>query len=405
MNKMALKNLVELYRIGNYPELSRNNFDVNFTANQIVIEHLKSDYTPHRVERIWPISDPNEDLDPNELLLGTDYCARIRIGDSGSSPWFKDLKELVDRSPSLLTGEMPQTFYLASSDICFPAETSSVTNKLEQVCSFVSAIRKIAPYHDKKIDSQDHTLVFVANVAESSKPLVLDICIDEEVIDNHPVDISILEYLIKEESNTDHHFHEKLSVFSSTLLEFTSDANSPKDAFKKLATNWSDFVSLYQDNFATYLSGFAFHKAKKEVAQAEIELAEKLANVTSDVVSKILAVPFSMAAVVAMNTKSVGIVGDILVVVGLLITTYITVTAIDNQRNRLQIVNEAKELVLKAFNGRKDSYPTDLQTAITNMETGLENNYRKAKLHLCIFRFIAWVPAVSSTAVFVMSYR
>ncbi|MGR5153196.1 hypothetical protein [Photobacterium swingsii] len=401
---MALKKLVELYRLGGCPELKGRNFDIRFEATCDIVEKLRTDFTPHRIEIIWPVSDPEDDLDVDDIEVGIEYCVQFRVGESNTSPWFCDVEELIERSPSLLVGEMPASFYLASSDVCYPDKTSLATKKLEQMCRFVSAMREIAPYHDKKPNSSAHSLVFVANVAESSKPLVLDISINKKVIDQCPTDISILEYLIKTESNVDHHFHEKLNVFSSTLLEFTKDIDSPKAAFEKLVIQWGCFVELYQANFATYLSGFAFHKAKKEVAQAEIELADKFANVTSDITNKVLAVPISMAAVIAMNSKSIGIGGDILVVIGLLITTYITVAAIDNQKSRLSLVNEAKKLVLGAFEGKKDSYPKELQTAITNMGRKLDSSSTKAKWYLRIFRVLTWAPVLSALAVFVKSH-
>ncbi|MCT7041785.1 hypothetical protein M1717_26490, partial [Salmonella enterica subsp. enterica serovar Pomona] len=56
----------------------------------------------------------------------------------------------------------------------------------------------------------------------------------------------------------------------------------------------------YDNNLSVYLSGFNFHKARKDVAAAELDFSEKTAKTISDLTAKILTIPLSLLAAIGI---------------------------------------------------------------------------------------------------------
>ncbi|KFK60828.1 hypothetical protein JS84_24840 [Vibrio vulnificus] len=102
---------------------------------------------------------------------------------------------------------------------------------------------------------------------EHRTPIVLSVSISENLL-SKDINFSLLNELTSAESELNMHYSDKLSVFYASLHEFLGGGYAPDEAFNKLIDSWGAFVALYQNNLSTYLSGFSFHKAKKEVAEA-----------------------------------------------------------------------------------------------------------------------------------------
>ncbi|MDP1097763.1 hypothetical protein Q6288_27140, partial [Klebsiella quasipneumoniae] len=70
--------------------------------------------------------------------------------------------------------------------------------------------------------------------------------------------------------------------------------------FQQLIEHWTDFRLAYDNNLSVYLSGFNFHKARKDVAAAELDFSEKTSKTISDLTAKILAIPLSLLAAIGI---------------------------------------------------------------------------------------------------------
>jgi hypothetical protein len=164
-------------------------------------------------------------------------------------------------------------------------------------------------------------------------------------------------------------------------------------AFSKLVKEWDNFLYTYKKNLETYLSGFAFHKAKREVAEAEVEIASQFSKIVGDITGKLFAIPLSFAAVIAFS-KATDTLDKALVFVGLLISSLIIYGVVSNQKRQLERITHAKDIVLGSFRGNADIYPADLSDAITNMKDNLDKNESKLNSTLGYFMFLAWVPVI-----------
>ena len=165
----------------------------------------------------------------------------------------------------------------------------------------------------------------------------------------------------------------------------------PAQAFEKIILNWPEVIDEYQKNLASYMSGFAFNKVRKQIANAQIEIAEKLANIISSIMGKALAVPISMLAVVAFFNAD-NIRDKMILALGVFIASLIVSIAIKSQKLQFKQVKEAKQLALESYDGEHTNYPPELLTKLEKIKTQLNTQTRKVGNWLNLLHLLAWVP-------------
>ncbi|KAA1205860.1 hypothetical protein [Vibrio cholerae] len=371
---------------------------------KVAFELLRSapsnDKAPARIE-VATCNGVDLILNECPLSVGSRVTAEFRYGKSNSERFYLSYKELLS-SQSIKSGLVPSCFYVVDKNYFFningEVDNQDIFNKIKIICDLISGLKKLAHYED----ASKNKLVFLAS-DENKSHVMLDIYLPETVLDADLTDISVLTSLLPDEAKLDAHFESQKSIFYSSLAEFLSGLE-PDKAFCKLVEKWGEFTAVYQRNFSTYLSGFAFHKAKKEVAESEIKIAEQLSKVTSELIGKLFSIPVSIAAIVAMFHKDSSLITDGLIVLGLLLAAVLVVGMVINQKNQLGSVKQAKIIVEQAIEGKKSSYPQELKEHIENMSTRLDENIRTARNWLFAFRILAWIPALVGTAVFYFKY-
>lgn len=396
---MSLAAIVSLYRMCDRPRIEGGSFTVSRPADGDILSAVREvyEYYPGSFREL--LVNDDEVLRPEQIdLTGTSVEFTFSLPVGSDVRFYDDIRDLVDNSGGVCKGLLPEEFYIIEIDYC-----SGETNPPEQlktlisVCETIKFLSAIAHYHDQKSVSDSHKLVFINPEGKSDKPaIVLETKIAYQLLDIAPIDYSILQDLAKNDSKIDPHYVAKKGVFWSSLAEFSRQAPKPDNAFFNLIKNWNEFLDLFQNNLETYLSGFAFHKAKREVAEAELDLASQFSKIISDITGKLLAIPVSLAALVAIG-RTDNTFEQIIICIGLLVSALLIVGAVDNQQRQLGRISHAKEVVMNSFMGKQTSYPQDLQTAISSMVDNLASNERNLKWTLCFFRCMAWFPVISAT--------
>ena len=83
------------------------------------------------------------------------------------------------------------------------------------------------------------------------------------------LDLMILESLTLGQQAIDVHHTERKGIFINTLVDFIAKYE-PAQAFEKIIINWSEVIDEYQKNLASYMSGFAFNKVRRQISMFEI---------------------------------------------------------------------------------------------------------------------------------------
>lgn len=398
---MLIPQLIKLYRKSKQRKFSNNYFEgtvVFDNESKVLISELKKDKKIDFEELVVDEEELFEDSDLPEI--GEKIYFGIRCPTSDANRFYTNISQMLhDCSHLISKGDLPKQFYIIESDYSFEDEQDNKPTELktiEKVCQFIKKLSKIAHYHDSKKSNGYHKLIFIKeNEHTGTLPLTIETLVDKSILDiKNFHDTKILDELTSDIINQDIHHIEKKNLFYESLAEFLiGQSTNQSDYFKELLINWDKFSHVYQTNLGTYLSGFTFHKAKKEVAEAELKLADDYSKVISDITGKLLSIPLSFAILIPISKPLTLMYTRFLLELCLMVTGLIVMISIFNQKRQLKRIQSAKKLIFSAFDGKKEIYPEALKTHINNMKTALNKNEKCLECTLNTYLLICWLPS------------
>lgn len=399
---MSLQPFVELYRLCQGPKLggeSRLEGRADYLKSKQYIERIVASHPNHVVEIIVD----GEEVNPTELPEnGAQVQFTVALPAHSTARFYKDIPDLIRKAGTISRGEMPAEFYIMDAD-CYVHENSEEEPReletLRRVCRLIGGLSHLAHYHDEKLRSGNLKLVFIRPSGGAEiKPVELETKVTETVLRAaSELDIRLVEELSTTNALNDSHYSAKVGVFGTSLAEFISGASG--DAFEYLIQNWSRFVRHYHRDLSTYLSGFAFHKAKVEVAEAELKIANEFSKVLNDILGKLLGIPVSFGAVLAIQ-KGDGVSKQILVVLGILVACLILSRVVANQQRQFKRIDSSKNIVIGAIEGKKESYPEDLKKEVDQLSRALGENSEFLRKTLNGFAVLSWLPFIVAVGYF-----
>ncbi len=273
---------------------------------------------------------------------------------------------------------------------------------LKEVCKLILYLSDLAHYHDEK-GSDEYKLVFVAeDIVKGERAITVHPYLDNEIL-SYEVGTELLDSLQNENLDSNPHLSKERSIFRSSLIEFLSGFSSGEERFKGLISAWPQFRLLYENNLSTYLSGFSFHRAKQEVASAQLAIAEQLSKLVSDISGKILSVPISLAVIIAIP-KADTMFERAVLVVGIAITSALLAEMLSAQKSQYERVKHSRGIMFAAHEKKMLQYPEELRRSLVEAVNGLSRNERKLKRSLFTLRVIVWLPAIGAIAVYGQIY-
>ncbi len=327
------------------------------------------------------------------------------LDTSGVVPIFKNLDQLMARSKSFVRARLPETFYLLEEDILSseePLDQRIIT--LQALCRLIVYLADLAHFHDEKESSDEYKLVFVAeDVAKGERAITLYPYLDSELL-TFEIGTDLVDSLQMNSLDKSPHLFKERSIFRATLIEYLSGYLGGKERFKALVATWSQFLNLYGNNLSVYLSGFSFHKAKQEVATAQLTIADQMSKVVSDISGKILSVPVSLIAVIAISKADNALESSILVA-GILIASSLLAETLAAQRLQYERIKHSRLILFSSHQHKLIQYPTDLRNYIDESVIALVANEVKLKRSLLMLRCLSWLPAITAAGVHAYIYR
>lgn len=405
---MALAPIVDLYRKSHKPPIEDGVFSSRLALTEDVISLVNS-IRKEGAGQFDEILIDNDEITNEEILLGRgehiEFTFRLRTGSDNK--FYQSLAGLLTGAPKISRGELPTEFYLVEEDYFSGTEKPfPQLDKLSVICKLIKSLSELAHYHDEKTGAGHYRLIFIQpeDSAQSvQKAIEIDTTIDVNMLGGSIPDISLVESLRADNPKIDPHYSSKIGVFRASLAEFLLKCPVGQPVFSFLVSSWEDFINLFNKNLDTYLSGFAFHKAKREVAEAEFKIADEFSKIIIDITGKLFGIPISLAAAIAI-TKSSSILEGLLIVIGLGLATLIFSGTVGNQQRQILRISHAKGVVFNSLEGKQESYPDDLKNAIHEMKTSLDKNEQKLRWLLRLFRCLSWVPFLLGVLLFSVFY-
>ncbi|ERK13025.1 hypothetical protein L581_3158 [Serratia fonticola AU-AP2C] len=395
-----LSKLVTLYRLSNLPSCDGREFSAVIPYTTEVRDLLVqiSATSKHGSFELIEIDQEIYDIGETLPLSGKEVYFIVTLSRGDAVRFYLNKEDLL-KINSLKKGVLPQDFYIIDIDYYYSEKIKNEEiEKLIEICSLIQSISKLAHYHDTKTDSQNYRLVFIKNADGNSTSIVIEPAISLDMLKPPSIGHDFLKNLCNDESLFDPHHNEKIGVFRNTIVEFSEENNL---SFPELVKNWDKFNSLYQNNLAVYLSGFSFHKTRKEVAKAESELAEKLSKITGDITLKILSIPVSFLAAIGMLKLSN--INELLIsLFGLAITSVLIFLMIYNQEKQFQRICHAKDLLFTPFISKLHTYPEELADEVRTAIDAFDQNQDLTKKTIIFFKVTSWSPTFLAGLIFIV---
>lgn len=393
-DRHPLTDVVQLYRWVDRPGLQDNAFsgELRFASARDVLRRLKDqDSKDGQFSEIKV--DENLILESESLPdSGDKVTFTFRLAIQGSARFFTDFTALSE-DRRLGRGQLPDHFYLVTEDYLhgIGEEPPESVKNLKTLAEFIQSLKALSDHHYETSGSGAWTLLFLTN----DEHAVLETKIANQIATRCP-SIAAKELLDDLLSNQESlHQREKRLMFNATMCEVLKGGLT----FGQFIDRTEDLTRIYYNNLKTYLSGFSFEKARRDVAEAQAEFAERLSKVVNDMTMKLLGLPISLFAISAVSRQisDSGWEQFLLVIIAAL-ASFVLHEMVYHQKIQLQRITASKNLVFNSLAERShdNNYPTDLENAIKDAVSSLDDDAETLRRTLIRYAYFVWSPVVLS---------
>lgn len=337
------------------------------------------------------------EIDVTEL---TSTFARIEValpqGDVGR--FYQNAKKLLISAPSITSGFLPENFYLISEDYFSGDEVKPIDVKaVETLAEFIKLLSNFAEDSHGLNSGGQPRLLFVLppDGRIPQKTVVVPLVLEEDALENELSHFRILESLLNSANEKKLHIEERKLVMKVAIGDVLANAEDGVNKLTYLLKNWQEVLRKYRHNFQAYINKFAFDEVRKKIADAEIEYASKLGGVLGDIAAKLLALPVSLVAVIALeqaNSNFAFWVGCL----ALFVVTVIYLAVLHNQKLQVTRLKNSFDLVFSPFFLKIDTYPKALREALSQRESGVDRQVKTLSWTFFLFYCIAALPAAGA---------
>lgn len=393
-----LSSVVELYRLANFPRFDGEFFSasIKYTPElQVLVKSIHCTNFSYgsftELEIDGKTINDIEDIPDNGELLYFNFL----VSQSSAERFYPSMKDFI-KINSLMRGEVPEQYYIVDLNYFSkdPNKPQSV-KKIEAICGLIIALSKLSHFHDMKNSGRSnfYRLVFVLHSESKSSSAVIETLLSEEMLGYNEINITLVNSLTNISPGNDLHYDEKINTFRNTLIEYI---NSSEIDFKGIVKSWELISNLYSNNLAVYMSAFSFQKARKEIAETEIEYADKISKITAEIANKALAIPISLVGSIAIYQFS-GKIEAFITFSGLILTSIIISLVLISQKKQLDRISHAKDIVFLSIENKIQDEKSDLKIRLIEAKSELIKNVVFCRRVLDFLISIAWVPVCIGT--------
>ncbi|MGB7647302.1 MAG: hypothetical protein WBM22_17770 [Pseudomonas fluorescens] len=287
----------------------------------------------------------------------------FRLPSNESGHFYSSLAEFVARNGSLGKGQFPSNVYItelrwADSDDIEPPEIKY----LRRVCRLIELLALLAIGVDRD-SSPDGYNLFFALPPDGAKPprtFLLPTQIDVKVLDYELNHLSLLEEILNRKNENKAHLSERKLMIRMAVASVIEKFESEPNLLLVIVREWREVLATYRANLQTYVYSFSFERVRREVAQAEIDYGTKLSGVLGDIAGKMLALPISLAGLVALEKTTSKFEGFILVL-GLAVVSVVLLAILHNQMLQTERLLHSFNVIFDDFKDKIKTYPPKLQ--------------------------------------------
>lgn len=389
--------VIELYRAANRPTILNGEFEYAGLCS----EQLKQAITA--CKKI-PAHDGSFSDGPVFSNGHVEFTWLLANNDQGR--FYQNVSQLVENSDSLSAGTQPTNFYLVDSDFVF--DSANPPDQLQvafDLCELVRLLSSLSLGNANLDPHKPQRLVFVLPAESSSPPKTIELTtrIEPATLNVGRLDLSLLRDLLSTKSESSLHVNEHRQLFRLAVADALSRAPDPRNAFTYLAENWPAVVQQYGHNADCYVHNFSFEKVRGEIADKELDFSTRLNSVMGDATAKLLALPLSVAGLIAV-WNSDRLFEVLLLALGIVLTSLLMGGMIHNQLLLTKRVAHSHDVVFGKLTAKIESYPESVAKALTEANQGFLKQRRFLLRVLWGIRVLAWLPSFAAVCIVVARY-
>ncbi|MDR6581023.1 hypothetical protein [Pseudomonas extremaustralis] len=341
----------------------------------------------------------------HEVVEGGAVEIELRLPTNESGRFYANVSDLA-RNGSLGKGQFPQNVYVvdlgwADFDVSEPTQIK----ELRRVCRLIELLALLAIGVDKD-SSPDTYNLFFALPPDGAKPprtFLLATQVDEHVLGHELRHMSLLEEILNRKNENKAHLSERKLMIRMAIASVIEKFENEPNHFLVVVREWKEVLTTYRANLQTYVYGFSFEKARRELAQAEIDYGTKLSGVLGDIAGKMLALPISFAGWVVLNTSTSAFEGFVLVL-GLIVVSLVLLAILHNQMLQTERLLHSFNVVFDDFKDKIKTYPPKLQGLLRITIEQVERQGRTLRRTFQLLQILALLPAAGAVLVALVKY-
>lgn len=389
-------NVVALYRALGAPTIEEGIISYEGAPTADIISALrKCDELPAAYGKFEHLSEETNSLE-----------IEFRLPSNESGRFYTSLGEFVARNGSLGKGQFPSNVYIielcwADSDELEPTEIKS----LRRVCRLIELLALLAIGVDKD-SSLDGYNLFFALPPDGAKPprtFLLPTQVDVKALDYELNHLSLLEEILNRKNENKAHLSERKLMIRMAVASVIEKFESEPNLFLVIVREWREVLATYRANLQTYVYSFSFERVRREVAQAEIDYGTKLSGVLGDIAGKMLALPISLAGLIALE-KSTSRFESFILVLGLAVVSVILLAVLHNQILQTKRLLHSFDVIFDDFKEKIKTYPLKLQSLLRITIDQVDKQGRTLAMTFRLLKGLSLLPIVGALSLSIFKY-
>lgn len=329
-----------------------------------------------------------------------------RLPSSEVGRFFPDLEAFILGSASLSKGLFPRNIFIVSEGWADSDEHKPLKIiRLERICHLVQLLSLLAVGFDKDSNTDCYSLFFALppDGARPPRSFLLPTNIVAGMLQYEVQHLNLLEEILNKKNENKAHLSERKLMLRLAVADVLDKFESESNMFLVLVREWKSVLSQYRNNLQTYVHGFSFEKVRREVAQAEIDYGTKLSSVLGDIAGKLLALPVSLVALVALQ-KTDSPFESFVLFLSLVLVTVVLLSVLYNQKLQVDRLMHSFDVVFDEFKGKVETYPQKLQKLLKLTIKQVDDQGEVLKKTFMLLQVASCVPAYLGFMVVVYKY-
>ncbi|AKF52770.1 hypothetical protein PsyrH_20185 [Pseudomonas syringae pv. syringae HS191] len=329
----------------------------------------------------------------------------LRLPSNELGRFYITVEDLA-RSGSLSKGQFPKNIYIVELDWAdFESGIPIAIKKLKRVCRLVELLTLLAVGVDKESSPYTYNLFFALppDGPKPPKTFLLATQVNEHVLEHELRHLSLLEEILNQKNENKAHLSERKLMIRMAIASVIEKFENEPNHFLVLVREWSEVIAIYRANLQTYVYNFSFEKARRELAQAEIDYGTKLSGVLGDIAGKMLALPVSFAGWLVLH-KSDSAFESFVVVLGLIVVSLVLLSILHNQILQTKRLLHSFNVVFDDFKSKIKTYPPKLQSLLRTTIQQVETQGQTIRRTFLLLQTLAFFPAAGAMLLALIKY-